>query len=157
MKTTILSGENTHREIYCRAPREGLPGVAEGSLIKLVKGAYGLREAPRLISSDSEADLGGRFERIENSKGSLVLRDCSAKEPTTVGMLVLHVDDACYNGFGESGFRDHITLHECSQVLSVNRYELAAALVSRRDKQSARHPPSPATVHHPLRNPYFVG
>ncbi len=48
VKNAFLSGENTDREIYCQLPREGLPGVAPGSLIKLVKGAYGLREAPRL-------------------------------------------------------------------------------------------------------------
>ena len=47
-KTAFLTGKGHDRDIYCYPPREGLPGVEPGSLLKIVKGAYGLREAPRL-------------------------------------------------------------------------------------------------------------
>ena len=46
--TARLTGKSHDRDIYVRLPKEGLPGVDTGSLIKLFKGAYGLREAPRL-------------------------------------------------------------------------------------------------------------
>ena len=36
------------REIYCRPPKDGLPGVHPDSLLKVNAGVYGLREAPRL-------------------------------------------------------------------------------------------------------------
>ena len=39
-KTAFLTGEKHNRELYVRPPREGLPGVPHGSLIKLIKGAY---------------------------------------------------------------------------------------------------------------------
>ena len=47
-KTAFLTGKEHDRDIYCLPPKEGLPNVPDGSLLKLVKGAYGLREAPRL-------------------------------------------------------------------------------------------------------------
>lgn len=47
-KTVFLTGKQHDRDIYVRPPSDGLPGVPPGALLKLVKGAYGLREAPRL-------------------------------------------------------------------------------------------------------------
>ncbi len=102
VKTAFLSRENTDREIYCRLPREGLPLVAPRSLIKLVKGAYGLREAPRLwYLRIRKLILQAGSEELRTSKGSFVLRDRQGKDSTTVGMLVSHVDDACYAGSGK--------------------------------------------------------
>ena len=48
VKTAFLSGKDSDRALYFRPPKEGLPGVEEGSLIKIIKGVYGLKEAPRL-------------------------------------------------------------------------------------------------------------
>ena len=48
VKTIFLSGKDHDRELYFRPPKEGLPGVEEGSLIKIIKGVRGLKEAPRL-------------------------------------------------------------------------------------------------------------
>ena len=48
VKTAFLSGEEQTRDIYVEPPKDGLPGVPKGSLLKLVKGVYGLKEAPRL-------------------------------------------------------------------------------------------------------------
>ena len=52
--TAFLTGESLQRELYTRAPREGLPAVDSSpavrpfGLVKILKGAYGLTEAPRL-------------------------------------------------------------------------------------------------------------
>ena len=100
-KTAFLTGKEHDRDIYCRPPKEGLPGIKPGSLLKLVKGAYGLREAPRLWylkAREVMADAG--FEEMQTAKACFVLFDRSGPEPINVGMLVLHVDDACYAGEG---------------------------------------------------------
>ena len=54
VSTAFLSGKETSRQVYVRAPTEGLP-AAEGEksvrprgLLEILKGAYGLAEAPRL-------------------------------------------------------------------------------------------------------------
>ena len=78
--------------------KEGLPGVPKGSLIKLVKGAYGLREAPRLWylrAKDILKDAG--FEELQTAKACFILRN---KQGENVGILVLHVDDAAFAGEG---------------------------------------------------------
>ena len=52
--TAFLSGNNTDRLVYVKAPAEGLPGtdastpVGPYELMRVVKSAYGLSEAPRL-------------------------------------------------------------------------------------------------------------
>ena len=52
--TAFLSGEKTERQVYIRAPRDGLPATADSEAVtplrvmEVVKGAYGLAEAPRL-------------------------------------------------------------------------------------------------------------
>ena len=84
-----------------KPPPEGLPGVAPGSLLKIQKGAYGLREAPRLwYLKAREVILGCGFEELQTAKASFVLRDKTKPEQPLVGMMVLHVDDACYGGEG---------------------------------------------------------
>ena len=100
-KTAFLTGKDQDRDIYCKPPKEGLPGVAPGSLLKLVKGAYGLREAPRLWylrAREVLKDAG--FEEMQTGKACFVLIDRSGAVPVNMGMLVLHVDDACHIGEG---------------------------------------------------------
>lgn len=52
--TAFLSGKNTNRLVYVRAPKEGLPATEDSTtvgpyeLMQVVKSAYGLSEAPRL-------------------------------------------------------------------------------------------------------------
>ena len=93
-KTAFLTGKEHDRDIYCRPPKEGLPGVEPGSLLKLVKGAYGLREAPRLwYLRAREVLLEAGFEEMQTAKACFILRNH--------GMLILHVDDACFAGRGK--------------------------------------------------------
>ncbi len=99
-KTAFLTGEAHNRELYVRPPREGLPGVPPGSLIKLIKGAYGLGEAPRLWYLKIRAMiLDSGFTEMRTSKGAFVVRD---SDGNTCGMLIIHVDDACFAGAGEA-------------------------------------------------------
>ena len=72
-----------------------------GSLIKLVKGAYGLREAPRLwyLRIKGLIELAG-LKELRTAKACFVVRDYSKSGNPRFGMLILHVDDACYGGTG---------------------------------------------------------
>ena len=97
-KTAFLTGKAHDREIYCRPPKEGLPGVVPGSLIKIIKGAYGLREAPRLwYLRARDILLEAGFHELQTAKACFVLHD---EKGENKGMLVLHVDDACFSGEG---------------------------------------------------------
>ena len=101
-KTAFLTGKDHDRDIYCRPPKEGLPGVPDGSLLKLVKGTYGLREAPRLwYLKAREILLEAGFEELQTVRSCFCLYDrTDPKNVINVGMLVLHVDDACFQGVG---------------------------------------------------------
>ena len=100
-KTAFLTGKEHDRDIYCRPPKEGLPGVPPGSLLKLVKGAYGLREAPRLWYLKAREILKeAGFEEMQTAKACFVLIDRSQDVPINMAMLVLHVDDAAHAGEG---------------------------------------------------------
>ena len=54
VSTAFLSGKETDRNVYIRAPKDGLPsvegqkGIKPLAVLELLKGAYGLAEAPRL-------------------------------------------------------------------------------------------------------------
>ena len=99
VNTAFLSGKEQTRELYVRLPPDGLPGVPHGSLLKLIKGVYGLKEAPRLWYLRAvELIRESGWTELESSKATFVCRDPKTGELT--GMLVLHVDDACYAGKG---------------------------------------------------------
>ena len=98
VKTAFLSGKDNDRELYFRPPKEGLPGVPPGSLIKIIKGVYGLKEAPRLwYLKAKETLVKCGWEELSCARAVFVKRDKSGK---CCGMLVLHVDDACFAGSG---------------------------------------------------------
>ncbi len=94
-----------------RPPPEGHPNVPQGSLLKIVKGAYGLREAPRLwYLKAREVILSCGFEELQTAKACFVFRDKTKPDSPVWGMMVLHVDDACYGG---SGAHWDATLRKC--------------------------------------------
>ena len=69
--------------------------------MNIVKGAYGLREAPRLwYLKAREVITSCGFEELTTAKACVVLRDKSKEDAPLVGRMVLHVDDACYGGHG---------------------------------------------------------
>ena len=101
VSTAFLSGKHHNREIYMRPPPEGLPGVPPGSLLQIVKGAYGLREAPRLwYLKAREVIRQAGWEELRTARACFVLRDKTKEDAPLCGMMVLHVDDACYGGEG---------------------------------------------------------
>ena len=85
-KSAFLPGKQTDRELYARPPKEGLHGVPWGSLIKLVKGAYGLREAPRLsyLRIKELIEQAG-FEELRTANACFVLRDYSKSGNPLIG------------------------------------------------------------------------
>ena len=99
VSTAYLTGDKQTREIYCKPPKDGLPGVHPDSLLKVNTGVYGVREAPRLWYQKADRELRAcGWEELKTARSTYVLRD-----PHTggvVGMLLLYVDDACYAGGG---------------------------------------------------------
>lgn len=86
----------------CTPPKNDLLGVPPGSLLKLVKGACGLREAPRLWYRRARAVLlaAGMDDR-QTVKARFVSRDPTTRD--TLGVLVRHVGVACIQVRGDDG------------------------------------------------------
>jgi hypothetical protein len=98
VSSAFLTGKMMARTLYFRQPREGLPGVPQGCLIKALKGLFGIPEAPRLWwlrALEVIAEAG--FEAVRACAGLFVLRDAGR----LVGILALHVDDALWAGSGK--------------------------------------------------------
>ena len=101
VSTAFLSGMTMTREVYAQAPREGMP-TAEGwgavsphALLRLLRVAYGLTEAPRLWylrARQVPTKLG--FEEFRCARATFVYRDSGA----VIAMLTLHVDDGMLFG-----------------------------------------------------------
>lgn len=102
VSAAFLRGDALEEELYFRPPKEGLPGVPKGALIRALKGVFGLRIAPRLWWKKARADIiAAGFQELSLLPGVFLLRDKdqSGKE-ILVGLLVLHVDDGMHAGKG---------------------------------------------------------
>ena len=96
--SAFLTGEDNARELYVRPPREGLPGVPDGSLVMLTKGVFGLKEAPRLWwlkFAKTLADCG--WKPLRTVPGVFVIHVGGILK----GMLAVHVDDGLWAGAGK--------------------------------------------------------
>eukprot|EP00971_Amphidinium_carterae_P351628 6492198-Amphidinium_carterae.1 len=96
--TAFLQGNPTEREIYIRTPKQILPALPEHqlpaippcTLLRVLKSAYGLSEAPRLwYLRAHEALLQAGFEEV--AAAPCCYRWVEEKE--VVALLSLHVDD----------------------------------------------------------------
>ena len=100
--TAFLSGMAMSRELYTKAPAEGLPAtdstptIAPYSLLKVLKGAYGLTEAPRLWYLRAKQILVDKigFEELRCARATFTYR---YKGELKV-LLNLHVDDGMMAG-----------------------------------------------------------
>ena len=101
VKTAFLSGSPLDREVYVRAPADGLPAAdghavtAPYALLRILKGAYGLSEAPRLWYLRARQllhDCG--FVELRCARAVFTLR-CNGR---LVAVLTLHVDDGMLFG-----------------------------------------------------------
>ena len=98
VSSAFLRGDAMDAEVYFRLPREGLPRVPEGSLIKAIEGVFGLRVAPRLWCKKVKAVLeDAGWTQLASLPGVFVLRIGKI----LMSILVLHVDDALHAGKGE--------------------------------------------------------
>ena len=100
VSTAFLSGKEVKREVYIRAPVDGLPAcprlgekaVAPGELLRVCKSAYGLSEAPRLWylrATELLAEVG--FQEIPMCKATYIWKKGGSSEVAAI--LCLHVDD----------------------------------------------------------------
>ena len=107
--TAFLSGLPIDRELYVRAPKEGLPAVDDVAkikpyaLLRLLKGAYGLTEAPRLWYLRARQILIGiGFIELKCARAVFTLRE----EGALVAILTLHVDDGMlFGSIGSDRYR----------------------------------------------------
>jgi hypothetical protein len=83
VKTAFPSWESQSREI---PPKDGLPGVAPGSLLQPLKGVFGLKEAPHLwyLAARERCQEAG-LEELHTAKSTFVVRN---SDGTPAGMLV---------------------------------------------------------------------
>ena len=92
----FLSGVALDREIYCRAPAEGLPAacgwpqVPPYTLLRILKGAFGLTEAPRLWYLRARGLLKEcGFTELRCARAVFTL----FHDGLLIALLALHVDD----------------------------------------------------------------
>eukprot|EP00435_Cladocopium_sp_Y103_P057834 s201_g20.t1 len=102
--TAFLSGKHLQRQVYIRAPREGLPpaegweAIEPGELLRILKSAYGLTESPRLwyleaLDRIKTTDL----RELEMSRSTFVAGGGTSGS-ATYAILCLHVDDGLLLG-----------------------------------------------------------
>jgi hypothetical protein len=104
----FLSGKETEREVFIRAPKEGLPkargeaAVRPHQFLQILKSAYGLTEAPRLwYLRARELMLECGFVELACCKATFVL--LSPATGLVAAICCLHVDDGFLVG-GMSAF-----------------------------------------------------
>ena len=102
VQTAFLSGMEMTRELFTRAPPEGLP-AAEGwpavkpyALMQVLKGAYGLTEAPRLWYLRARQILVDTIGFIELMCARAVFM--FRQDEKLIALLTLHVDDGMMFG-----------------------------------------------------------
>lgn len=99
--TAFLSGEPTTRKIHVKAPEGGLPAVNDwpaieaGSLLQVLKSAYGLTEAPRLWYLKAVKELSTTaLKELPMARSTFV----AAENGKSWAVLCLHVDDGLLFG-----------------------------------------------------------
>jgi len=100
--TAFLTGKELTREVYARAPREGLPAtkgqprVKPYALLRIWKGAYGLTDAPRQWYLQAREIMGIiGFIELKCARAVFILRDALH---VLVAVVTLHVDDGLLFG-----------------------------------------------------------
>eukprot|EP00971_Amphidinium_carterae_P159289 3157789-Amphidinium_carterae.1 len=105
VQTAFLSGRPIEREVYFRTPKlpasskHGTPVLPHGTLLHLLKGAYGLSEAPRLwfLQAKKLVEECGFRELMEARacfvhNGHVTVKG-AGRTPVVKMILLLHVDD----------------------------------------------------------------
>ena len=103
--TAFLSGKATDREIYVRAPPDGLPEIEDGvhkmraikpyELMQVLKSAYGLTESPRLWYLEAKEGLNEvGLKELKASRSTFI----ASENGKSWAMCSLHVDDGLLIG-----------------------------------------------------------
>ena len=109
VETAFLSGNPTERQVFIRAPKEGFPALPErgmpavepGTLMQILKSAYGLTEAPRLWYLRMKHDMEScGFTELKCCRAVFVLLEPDSK--FTCAVCCMHVDDGLIYGNWES-------------------------------------------------------
>ena len=101
VRAAFLNGVPAPRKLFFRQPKRGIPGLAPGQLVEIIKGVFGLSTSPKLwwlkLSSDLKSmQIQGEDEGIHVKQNSIdpcvfmLVGDQSAK---VRGLLLTHVDD----------------------------------------------------------------
>ena len=97
----FLNGVPAPRQLYFRQPKRGIPSLAPGQLVEIVKGVFGLSTSPKLWWMKLSGDLkamrvqGGDEElRVEqNTIGPCVFMLVGCESERVRGLLLIYVDD----------------------------------------------------------------
>ena len=133
--TAFLSGKELDRELYVRAPKEGLPSPEDTGwpsihpykLLRLLKGAYGLTEAPRLWYLRARQILVETigFEELRCARAVFTFR----KGNRLIAILTLHVDDGML--FGKSSSREYQNLKaEINTHFKIKHWKQSSSTIS---------------------------
>ena len=136
VSSAFLRGDNMDTQLYFRPPKEGLPGVAPGSLIKAEKGVFGLRVAPRLWFKKAKSILeSAGFRALHSLPGMFVLRI----DGTLNGILMLHVDDGLHCGRGDQYEKAINKILETFEIAPEKRHGGSFNFLGRKLEQQMDH------------------
>ena len=136
VSSAFLRGDNMDTQLYFRPPKEGLPGVAPGSLIKAEKGVFGLRVAPRLWFKKAKAILeSAGFRALHSLPGMFVLRIKGILK----GILMLHVDDGLHCGQGSEYEEAMKKIHEAFEIAPDKQHVGNFTFLGRKLEQQLDH------------------
>ena len=97
VETAFLNGNDLPRELYCFPPPD-VKGINPRRLWRLLKGVFGLSEAPRLWWLRIRGDLlATGWIEIKSAPATFILKDAAGK---LCGVMALHVDDGLLCGDG---------------------------------------------------------
>jgi hypothetical protein len=107
IEAAFLRGDEMKREkgrVLVKLPKDGIPGVPDGSIIELHKPVYGLADAPKLWWQSLTKAL--KDMNMEQSKLDGCLFYSRDQENQLNGVIAFHVDDLILGGTKE--FHEHI-------------------------------------------------
>ena len=100
VQDAFLVGRKNERDFYIKPPREGIPGVPPGSLLRFKKGAFARPETPRLWwMKFRDVFVEAGFTPSKRHPATFYFNN---KKSEYRGKVVCHVDDSVWAGAGEN-------------------------------------------------------
>ena len=112
IRAAFLNGVEAPRNLFFRQPARGIPGLAPGQLVEILKGVFGLSTSPKLwwlklskdlLSLKVKGENGEDYVVEQNEVDPCAFRVCqtqleSGGAKKVVGMIFTHVDDLMLMG-----------------------------------------------------------